>query len=121
MKILLILLAINFIADQLFQSKTVMENKHKDSTLLIVHVLHWSVLMLIFASIIGVKTGLFEQCYKWWAAITVMHFSVEWINLMLWTYSMYNNKKSRMVAWILLEQLIINISIVSLFVYLLER
>lgn len=120
MKILLLLLAVNFIADQLLQHKESMDNKHKDTAAIFVHVLTWSISMFVFMSIVLLKTGNAEVI-KWWASIVVIHFTVEWCCLRMWTYYYFDNKRSKMTAWILLEQLIINSSIVGLFVYFMGK
>ena len=120
MKILLLLLAINFIADQLLQHPDIVKIKHKDTSALFLHVLTWSISTFLFASIISFNTGKIEV-YKWWMCALIIHFAVEWVCLRMWTYYYHDNKRGKMVGWILLEQLIINSSMVALFVYFMGR
>ena len=120
MKILLLLLAINFIADQLLQHTQIMREKHKDTTALFLHVLSWSVSMFLFTAVVMLRTGNTE-ILKWWLCIFMIHFAVEWMCLRMWTHFYYDKKPTKMVIWILLEQLIINSAIVGLFVYFMEK
>lgn len=120
MKILLILLAIIFIADQLLQHPDIMRTKHKDTTALFLHVLAWSISTFTFASVIILLTGKIE-IYTWWISTFAIHFAVEWCCIRMWTYHYHDNKRSKMVFWILLEQLIINIATIGLFVYFMEK
>lgn len=120
MKILLILLALNFIADQLLQHPDVMKSKHKDSAAFLLHVLTWSVSMFLFMAIVMLRTGNME-IIKWWACVFIIHFSVEWCCLRMWTNHYYDKKPAKMVFWILLEQLIISSATIGLFVYFMEK
>jgi len=120
MKIVLILLALNFIADQLFQHPDIMKGKHKDSTVLFVHVLTWSISTFLFASIVALKTWN-VNVYSWWLTTFVIHYAVEWCCLRMWTNYFYDNKRTKMVGWILLEQLIINSSMVAFFIYFMNK
>lgn len=121
MKILLILLALNFIADQLFQPKILLREKHKDTLLLFAHVCMWSITMLIFASVVIFKSGNVNGPMLWWLCSTIVHFGIEWVCLRTWTHFFYDNKRYKMVFWIVMEQFIINIWIVWLFVYFMEK
>ena len=120
MKILLLLLAVNFIADQLLQHPEIMRNKHKDTSVLFLHVLSWSFTMFLFMAVVMLRTGNIE-IVNWWLCISIIHFAIEWVCLRMWTYSFYDNKRSKMVFWILLEQLIINSATVGLFVYFMGK
>lgn len=77
MKSAVTLLIISFIADQLFQSKTIMQDKHKSTVALFVHVLNWSIAMFIYSSYVFILTGN-ADILIWWFTISVIHFATEW-------------------------------------------
>ncbi len=120
MKILLVLLVVNFIADQLLQHPDIMRTKHKDTYALFIHVLTWAISTFAFASTVILLTGKIE-IYQWWILTFAIHFAVEWCCLRMWTHYYYDKKPTKMVIWILLEQLIINSSVVGLFVYFMGK
>lgn len=117
MKTAIIILIISFIADQLLQLKSIRQTKHKDTMALLLHVACWSTVMFVYASLVMIKTGI-HQVMMWWSIITVIHFLVEWVCLRAWTHHFYNKSKHTMVLWILLEQIVLNVSMLWLFDYL---
>jgi len=114
MKTSIIILLISFIADQLLQPKSIRQTKHKDTMMLFAHVMLWSIPMLIFTGIVMLKTG-DENVLLWWASITFSHYIIEWCCIRMWTHHFYNNNKSLVVFWVLLEQMLINVSMLYLF------
>lgn len=117
MKAAILILIISFIADQLFQLKSIRQTKHKDTMSLMLHVALWSIVMFAFMSVLLLK-GANQNVILWWFIVTVIHFLVEWCCLRMWTHFFYDNKRSLMVFWILLEQLVLNVSMLWLFDYL---
>jgi hypothetical protein len=117
MKTYILIIVISFIADQLLQLKSIRQIKHKDTIALTLHVSMWSIVMSVFTGILLPKCSI-QGIVMWWLTITVIHFIVEWACLRMWTHFFYDKKKSLMVFWILLEQLILNVSMLWLFDYL---
>lgn len=117
MKAAISILVISFIADQLLQIKSIRQSKHKDTMALMLHVTCWSIVMFAFMGVVLLKGGN-QNVILWWFIITVIHFLVEWACLRMWTHFFYDKKKSLMVFWILLEQLVLNVSMLWLFDYL---
>lgn len=116
MKAAIVFLTISFIADQLLQVKSVRQTKHKDTEILFLHVLTWSIPMFIYSGIVLVKTYN-QNIIVWWFLNTIIHFAVEWCCIRMWTYHFYDKNKSLVAFWILLEQFLINISMVITFIY----
>jgi len=114
MKLSIIILLISFIADQLLQLKSVRQTKHKDSWALFLHVIMWSFVMFALSAVIAMKTENMN-ILLWWAFITFNHFIIEWCCIRMWTHHYYNKNKSLMVFWILLEQILMNVSMIYLF------
>ena len=114
MKLSIIILLISFIADQLLQLKSVRQTKHKDSWTLFLHVTMWSFVMFALSAVIAMKTENMNVLL-WWALITFNHFIIEWCCIRMWTHHYYNKNKSLMVFWILLEQILMNVSMLWLF------
>lgn len=116
MKLLILILTISFFADKLFQPKEIRQNKHKDSFLLLAHVLWWAIPMLCLASIMVFK---YEQYWplKFIAVLSVIHLIIEWCCIRMWTNLWYQKRKSAMVFWICAEQFILTMSTILLFLH----
>lgn len=114
--ILILLLVINFIADQLFQPKQVLRAKNDNTIWMILHVVIWCFPMLIFAWIITFKVGDLWPL-KWFCSILPLHFIVEW-PLNRYGISLLHKKKTTLAITVIhLEKLLLNIAILLTFLY----
>lgn len=116
MKITLIIITLSFLADQILQFKSVRDTKHKSTTSLILHVATWSVPMLIFSTLVFLRTGN-DSIVFWQAILMIAHFLIEWCCIRMWSYLWYDKKRSLMVFWILLDQILLNIAMIVSFDY----
>ena len=74
---IIILLLVHFCADQIFQDKSIQIGKGKDTSMLILHVLFYSMTMIVYAGVISYKTGNDKFMYLFPASCALIHFGVE--------------------------------------------
>lgn len=120
MKTLMSIIIISFLFDQVLQPKSVRQNKHRDTSSMALHVVCWALPMWILTMYFCMKFQEFELM-KWFAIICVIHFSVEWCCCRMWTNLWYQKRRSEMIMWVCLEQMILNGSIVFFFIYFLPK
>lgn len=114
MKLAIILLVLHFIADQLLQIPHVKETKHKSTISLMLHVTTWAFTIAAFTMLVILKTHQ-VSAISWFISVTIIHFLIEWASIRLWTHYYYVKNKTAMSLCIILEQLIINVSIIAMF------
>lgn len=116
MNIILIILIINFIADQLLQLPIVVKNKNDNTGFMIAHVVTWGISMWILALLFCYKLQSWDMI-KWYLFVMVAHFAIEW-PLSRWATSLLHQKKYiGYNAVNMLEALITNIVLVISFMY----
>lgn len=116
MKLLLLLIVTNFIADQVLQLKMVRQEKHKDSALFMVYIFTWLVPMFIFTCVMVFVT---EDVWflKFVMTLTAIKIVVGWCCLRMWTNLWYQRKRSMMAFWINFEQAVMTLFIIGLLNY----
>lgn len=114
--LILILLIINFLADQLFQSRQILKSKNTNVVFMMLHVFMWSAPMAIFSWIVAYKTHDLGAL-KWWLIIIPIHFLIEWPINRYTTYLLHNKRTTLAITMIHLEKLLLNLVVVGLFIY----
>lgn len=116
MNIILIILVINFIADQLLQVPLVVKNKDNSTMFMIAHVVTWGISMWLLAWIFCYKLQSFEML-KWFCFVMVAHLAIEWPLSRLATSLLHQKKYIGYNAVNMLEALITNIMLILSFMY----
>lgn len=113
----ILIIVLSFLSDNFLQTGEIKKNKHKDSTLLLVHCILYIVPMTIFAiSVIHFTEQLWPA--KWIALAFISRITLHWIFVRLASDAWDQNKRPRMIMYILTEQVILNIILLSSFKYL---
>ena len=114
--LILLLLIINFIADQLLMPKPILDGKNHSIIFMALHVLMWALPMALFAWIVVYRT---EELWalKWLCAIVPLHFLIEYPINKYTTYLLQNKKTRMAITMIHLEKMLLNIAVAGLFVY----
>lgn len=113
------LLFISFIADQLMQSEAIMHDKSKSFAALGIHVFCYCLTLAPFLFIITLMTGRIEVG---WTALFMLpvHFLIEFVLGMV-ASRMYEKSLRRSYIFVtMLEHLLVNASLITIFFYLLK-
>ncbi len=116
MNIILIILVINFIADQLLQVPVVVKNKDSNTAFMIAHIVTWGISMWILTMVFCYKLQSWEMI-KWFLFVMVTHFIIEWPMSRLATSLLHQKKYIGYNAVNLFEALLNNIVLIISFMY----
>lgn len=118
-KLIIILLVINFISDQLFQPKQVLVHKDRNTIYMFIHVMVWAVSMIAFACVMIAVTGKLWPL-AWVSLAIFAHFLIEW-PLSRWASNLFYKKDySLAITLVHMEKLLLNVYLLFSLLYFVE-
>lgn len=115
MMIILIILAVHFFADFVFQSTKMATGKSKSLKWLSIHVGVYGLVSVLSAVFISMRLDSYYYGFSWWAANIILHFAVDFFTSKI-TSRLWEQKNMRLFfVMIGFDQLLHNVCLLGTF------